>query len=81
MRDEPMDAKKPRLEADAGSVKWITPWGECTAHLDSDGDLTLAASEVPCPVFTPNEWRRFCAAVNERINLNTERSNHDVSTR
>ena len=69
MRDEPMDAKKPRLEADAGSVKWITPWGDCTVYLDNDGDLTLAASEVPCPVFTQTEWLRFCAAVNEQINL------------
>jgi len=69
MRDEPMDAKKPRLEADARSVKWITPWGDCTVYLDNDGDLTLAASEVPCPVFTQTEWQRFCAAVNKQINL------------
>jgi len=62
-------SKKPRLEAEAGSVKWITPWAECTVRFDSDGDLTLATSVLPCPVFTTNEWQCFCAAVNEKINL------------
>ena len=63
---------KPRIEADSHSVKWVTPWAECTVYLDSDGDLTVTASEAPCPVFTTNEWQRFCAAVNENINIKPE---------
>tara|TARA_B100000949_G_scaffold13976_1_gene10699 strand:- start:178 stop:396 length:219 start_codon:yes stop_codon:yes gene_type:complete len=63
------ESKKPRLEADQHSVKWITPWAECVVRLDNDGDLTLATSVVPCPVFTTNEWQLFCAAVNENINI------------
>jgi len=59
-----------RLETCADSVKWITPWAECTVRLDNDGDLTLSTSIVPSPVFTTNEWQCFCAAVNEQINLN-----------
>ena len=43
-----MDAKKPRLEADAGSVKWITPWGGCTVYLDNDGDLTIDTADDDC---------------------------------
>lgn len=63
------ETKIPRLETCAGSVRWITPWAECTVRLDNDGDLTLSTSIVPSPVFTTNEWQRFCAAVNEQINL------------
>ena len=61
------ESRKPKLEADYGSVKWITPWGNCTALVDSDGDVTLSTSILPCPVFTENEWLRFCEAVNKNI--------------
>ena len=65
-------SKEPRLEAVAGTIKWVTPWAECIAVVDSDGDLTLATSDSPSPVFTNSEWERFCSLVNERINLNTK---------
>ena len=64
MGDEPT---RSRLEAVAGSVKWITPWGDCTVVIDSDGALTLTTSIVPAPVFTSTEWQSFCSAVNEQI--------------
>lgn len=63
------ELKKPRLEADEHSVRWITPWAECVVTLDTEGDLTLATSILPCPVFTTKEWQRFCAAVNDNINI------------
>ena len=70
MEDE---SRKPRLEADCGSVKWITPWGECTAVVDNECDITLSTSILPCPVFTEDEWLRFCAAVNENVNKEKEK--------
>ena len=69
--------KNPRLEVDDRSVKWITPWAKCVVNMDDD-DLTITTSMI-APVFTENEWLRFCAAVNKNLNQ-TESKKHDVST-
>ena len=71
--------KNPRLEVDDRSVKWITPWAKCVVNVDDDDDLTITTSMIS-PVFTENEWQRFCAAVNKNLNQ-IERTNHDVSSR
>lgn len=60
---------KSELRVEKYSVKWLTPWADCTAHFHEDGDdFTISTSIVPCPVFTNNEWQRFCAAVNKKMN-------------
>ena len=59
---------KAELRVKKYSVKWLTPWADCTAHFHEDGDdFTISTSIVPCPVFTNNEWQRFCAAVNKKM--------------
>ena len=60
---------KSELRVEKYSVNWLTPWADCTAHFHEDGDdFTISTSIVPCPVFTNNEWQRFCAAVNKKMN-------------
>ena len=59
---------KSELRVEKYSVKWLTPWADCTAHFHEGGDdFTIGTSIVPCPVFTNNEWQRFCAAVNKKM--------------
>lgn len=66
-----MKREKSELKVDKYSVKWLTPWADCTVYFNEGGeDFTVGTSIVPCPVFTPNEWQRFCEAVNNKINLN-----------
>ena len=61
--------EKSELIVEKYSVKWLTPWADCTAHFHEGGDdFTIGTSIVPCPVFTTNEWQSFCAAVNTKIN-------------
>ena len=60
--------EKSELIVEKYSVKWLTPWADCTAHLNEGGEaFTIGTSIVPCPVFEDDEWRRFCAAVNEKM--------------
>ena len=59
---------KSELRVEKYSVKWLTPWADCTAHFHEDGDdFTISTSIVPCPVFTNNDWQLFCAAVNKKM--------------
>ena len=67
-----MGGDESRLEVEEGSVKWITPWSDCTVRLDDDAFATLSTTPLPSPVFSPNEWRDFCAAVNLQINQKTK---------
>ncbi len=65
MRENPTN---PRQEAITGSVKWITPWAECTMIVYSGGVLASMGSGS----FSHDEWLRFCSLVNKQVNKITK---------